>query len=95
MATGLPGIRKRYAALAFPCDYDEALKKISQGDPQSVEYALCFVEVRPYFFRSGYMYKDLIRKLKNAPLSDSHGERRDAIVQAYKQWRANREPRPW
>lgn len=83
----------RYKALSFPCDYVEALQKIPRGDPHSVECALCFVEVRPYFFRSGYMYKDLIRKLTNAPLFDSHRERRDAAVQAYSQWRASKQSR--
>lgn len=54
----------RYEFLSFPCNYREALQKITEGDHFSVESALCFVELRPYFFRSGYMYKDLIRKLK-------------------------------
>ncbi|WP_347900831.1 hypothetical protein [Pseudomonas purpurea] len=78
----------RYEALSFPCDFREALQKIDSGDQLSVESALCFVELRPYFYRSGYMYKDLIRKLKNATLDGSHRERRDAIISAYHQWRA-------
>lgn len=40
----------RYETLSFPCNYSEALQKIKDGDPLSVESALCFVELRPYFF---------------------------------------------
>tara|TARA_R110000868_G_scaffold217433_3_gene467523 strand:- start:5 stop:406 length:402 start_codon:yes stop_codon:yes gene_type:complete len=79
----------RYEVLSFPCNYTEALHKIKDGDQFSVESALCFVELRPYFFRSGYMYRDLIRKLKSAHLVGSHRERRNAIIHAYRQWRAS------
>lgn len=79
----------RYQTLSFPCNYAEALQKIKDGDQLSVESALCFVELRPYFFRSGYMYRELIRRLKNANLAGSHRERRDVIIQAYRQWRAS------
>ena len=26
----------------------------------TVEAAICFLECRPYFFRSGYMFKDIL-----------------------------------
>src|SRR5450631_4367624 len=52
----------RYDALAFPGGYSGALKRISSGDPYAMEAGICFLEVRPYFFRSGYMFKDILRK---------------------------------
>jgi hypothetical protein len=48
---------ERYAGLAFPGGYGGALERISSGDPEAMEAAICFLECRPYFFRSGYMFK--------------------------------------
>jgi hypothetical protein len=36
------------------------------------------------------MYKDLIRKLKNALLTGSYRDRRDAAVSAYREWKAGK-----
>jgi hypothetical protein len=52
-----------YDALAFPGGFEGAYERILNGDPLAIEAGLCFIELRPYFFRSGYMYKDLLRKL--------------------------------
>ena len=54
------------------------------------EFAICFIEVRPYFFRSGYLYKRLLRKLNHAPLTSSQRARYDAVKSAYQQYRQNR-----
>lgn len=60
----------RYAGLAFPGRYQGNVSDhILSGDPQAMETAVCFLEVRPYFFRSGYMFKDILRKCRRAPLS--------------------------
>jgi hypothetical protein len=84
----------RYDALAFPGGYDTAVERIAQGDPEAIEAALCFVELRPYFFRSGYMFKTLMRKLKRAPLDAKQSKRFEKVVQAYEQWRqSKREPK--
>lgn len=80
----------RYDALAFPGGYDSALQRIAGGDAEAIEAALCFVEIRPYFFRSGYMFKTLMRKLKRAPLSEKQSERFAIVVQAYEEWRQKR-----
>ena len=62
-----------YNRLAFPGGLDGANERILAGDPVAMEVAICFLECRPYFFRSGYMFKDILRKIKKAPLS--HGQR--------------------
>ena len=80
----------RYDQLAFPGGYDGALERILAGDDQSIEAALCFVECRPYFFRSGYMYKDVLRKLKRAPLNARQSKRLAEVVAAYEDYRAKR-----
>ena len=41
-----------YDALAFPGGYTDALERIASSQPEAVESALCFLEARPYFFRS-------------------------------------------
>lgn len=54
------------------------------------EFAICFIELRPYYFRSGYLYKRLLRKLKHAPLNPDQLARYDKIKRAYRQYRVNK-----
>ena len=79
----------QYEALAFPGGFNGALKRLSEGDQVTMEAAICFLECRPYFFRSGYMFKDILRKAKRAPLSSEQRERFDCIVEAYREYRKN------
>ncbi len=82
--------RVQYDLLAFPGGWDGALIKIIKGDPDAMEAAICFLEIRPYFFQSGYMFKDIIRKAKKAPLSENQRKRFETVVKAYKKYRAAR-----
>ena len=59
----------RYDSLAFPGGYEAGLQKISEGDASTLDAALNFLEVQPYFFRSQYMRTKLIRLLKKANLT--------------------------
>lgn len=77
----------RYDKLAFPGGYTTANSRILAGDSEAIEAALCFIELRPYFFRSGYMFKALLPKLKRAPLSESEAKRLQAVLSAYAAWR--------
>jgi hypothetical protein len=45
------------------------LTRVMYGDPKAMEAAICFLEIRPYFLRSGYIFKDILRKCRRAPLS--------------------------
>jgi hypothetical protein len=83
----------RLDLLAFPGGYTGALQRISSGDPYAMEAAICFLELRPYFFRSGYMFKDILRKCKRAPLSKSQALRLAAVIQKRADWQATH-PRP-
>lgn len=84
---------KRYDNLAFPGGYDGPLgrngarARISSGDTEAVEAALCFLEMRPYFFRSGYMFKALLRWCSRAPLSPKQSARLDAVKTALAEWK--------
>jgi hypothetical protein len=82
--------RQRYDQLAFPGGYTGALDRILAGDRNTIEAALSFVECRPYFFRSGYMFKDLLRKLKRAPLDATSATRLEAVLNAYADYRRRR-----
>ena len=80
----------RYSSLAFPGGYEGAIERIKAGDSFSIEAALCFLELRPYFFRSGYMFSEILRKLKRVELSVDQASRLAAIVQRQALWRAKR-----
>jgi len=78
--------------LAFPGGYwtdanSNALQRIVAGDEQAMEAAICFLEIRPYFFRSGYMFKDILRKAKNAPLSEEQSARLKVVLDNVEEWR--------
>jgi DNA-binding HxlR family transcriptional regulator len=81
--------RARYPALAFPGSY--AKERIEGGDPDAMEAAVCFLECRPYFDRSGYMFEELLRVCRRAPLSQEQRARYLAIKQRYRDWRAVRQ----
>lgn len=88
--TACAEFHRRYDALAFSCGYNGALERIVAGDHTTIDAALDFVECRPYFFRSGYMYMDLRRKLKRAPLTGSQARRREAVLAAYAHYQERR-----
>jgi hypothetical protein len=81
----------RYTHLAFPGGYDGALERISSGDPESMESAICFLECRPYFFRSGYMFKDILRRCRRVPLSAGQAARLKVIEEKLEQWRLRKQ----
>jgi hypothetical protein len=80
----------QYNTLAFPGGLSGAYERVLSGDPIAIEAALSFIECRPYFFRSGYMFKDLLRKLKKSPLDDSQKERFERVLSAHKEYRKRR-----
>lgn len=80
----------KYNELAFPGGISDIRHRLRAGDEEAIEYALDFIEVRPYFFRSGYMYKDFLRVLKNCPLSDGQRKRYDRVRSQYDEYRDQR-----
>jgi hypothetical protein len=82
--------RSRYDSLAFPGGYEGAVDRILAGDSLAVEAGICFLELRPYFFRSGYMFKDILRKLRKAPLSAQQQARLQQIEASVAKWRENK-----
>lgn len=82
----------RYNELAFPGGYVDAVARMHSGDADTIEAALCFLELRPYFFRSGYMHQRLLRKIKRAPVDSAQTERLKKIVRQAEEWKARRQP---
>jgi len=82
---------ERYDELAFPGTYSAALEKLAAGNPEIHEPVLCFLECRPYFFRSGYMFNRLLRKMKRAPLSVDQKTRLDGVLRRAEEWRRQKE----
>lgn len=80
-----------YGELAFPGGYDGAIERILLGEAAALEAALCFLECRPYFFRSGYMYKEILLKTKRAPLNEEQAERLKVVLQRQADWRARKQ----
>lgn len=81
---------ERYSDLAFPGGYDDAIVRIVAGDRDAIEAAVCFLECRPYFFRSGYMFKKLLRKARNAPLTPDQALRLAVVQYGQDEWRTLR-----
>lgn len=84
----------RYDNLAFPGGYAGALARILAGDPEAVEAGISFLECRPYFFRSGYMFKDILKKCKRAPLSEVQAARLKLILEKVEEWRRRKAKPP-
>lgn len=80
----------RYDQLAFPGGLTGAFERLAAGDPETMEAAICFVELRPYFFRSGYLFEKLLRKARHAPISEAQAARLEAIRTARDAWHATK-----
>jgi hypothetical protein len=81
----------RYEEFAFPGGYRGALDRVSSGDLEAMEAAICFLECRPYFFRSGYMFKDIVRTCRRAPLLPEQAARLKVIEQKLLEWRERKQ----
>lgn len=82
---------QHYERLAFPGGYANALKRLAEHDPDTLDVALTFLEVRPYFFRSGYMWKTLLKRVQRVPMGTKQHARLQKILDAYAGYRATRD----
>jgi hypothetical protein len=79
--------RTQHAALAYPGGWDQARERLRAGDQDALDFALHFIEFRPYFFRSGYMYMALLKCLNSVPMTPAQRGRYDAVKAAYREYR--------
>jgi hypothetical protein len=64
-----------------------AILRIDAGDPEALENGICFLECRPYFFRSGYIFQTILKRVKRAPLSDTQKLRLQKVLDKRDAWR--------
>ena len=72
-----------YDGLAFLGGASTAHRRMRAGDVDAIEYALCFIEIRPFFFRPGYMYNHFLRILRNCELTSSQRQRYNRVYNAH------------
>jgi len=65
----------------FLGSFSQTIEKIQAGDEPAVEFALVFVETRPYYFCSQYQRTKLIRILKHTKLSPKQTERFTRVLE--------------
>jgi hypothetical protein len=83
----------RYDSLAFPGGLNEEtfFDLLGKNDPVITEWALCFLELRPYFFRSGYVWQKLLRRLKHVALSKEQQRRFSDVIRSYVEWKEQKQ----
>ena len=67
----------------LPADYlwsGEFGQRVRSGDREAVKDAVLFLEVDPWYFRSGYLKERLIDGLKRAPLTEHDRERLRQVI---------------
>ncbi|HEL4233995.1 TPA: hypothetical protein UM516_000251 [Stenotrophomonas maltophilia] len=79
---------QRYEQLAFPGGYANALRQLVEHDPNTLDVVLTFLEVRPYFFRSGYMWTTLLKRAQRVPMGTKQHARLQKILDDYAAYRA-------
>ena len=81
---------EKYRELSFLGGWDSARERIRAGDQDALEYAIVFIEMRPYYFRSGYMFEALIKCLNSVAMSLSQRKRYEAVKKAFTDYKMNR-----
>lgn len=78
--------------LAFPGGITEGMRRLVANDPGAVESAVVFLEVDPFFFRSGYIKEELLERLTWASLDqDQKCRLRQVILARVRDPKAGRE----
>jgi len=77
--------------LAFPGGLEKTMKLLPQNALDTIESAIRYLEVDPWFFRSGYIKADLLRDLRHAPLKEEQRIRLQKVILARIQGEDRRE----
>lgn len=77
-------------------DFERHIADIRNGDPNSVDRAILFLEADPWCFGIGYTKERLISALKNVDLgADQRTRLTDALLHTLRDSRGRREMRDW
>ncbi len=77
--------------LAFPGGLARGMRLLAEGNPATIEESIRFLEADPWFFRSGYIKAEIIRRLRRAPLSPAQVGRLQQVILARVAGRDTRE----
>ncbi len=61
--------RENHDRLAFPGGLARGMAGLAAGDPTAVEASIRFLAADPWFFRSGYIKAEILRRLRRAELT--------------------------
>jgi hypothetical protein len=67
--SALADFKAAYDRLAFPGGLSQGFELLKAHDPNAIDTAIAYLIADPYFFRSGYIKKDIAVILKKAPLT--------------------------
>lgn len=76
---------------AYPRDFEENLEQLEKGDPAGLKMAITFLELDPWFFRSGYVKADLIRLICRMSIPPTEAVRLQKVILAAIDLRDRRE----
>lgn len=79
-------LHEKYDDLAFPYDLRTVEAGLVAGDTNIVDAVLCFLEIRPYYFRSGYFFSWFLRRMKRAKLTKESRARYEAVLARQREW---------
>ena len=74
--------RNSYDDLAFPGGLERAMALLKKKDNCIIELSVQFLEADPWFYRSGYLKEDIIRVLRQVPLSMDQRMRLQKVIVA-------------
>ncbi len=72
--------RASYDRLAFPGGLTAAMKRLAEGDATAIEASIRFLEADPWFFRSGYIKAEILRRIRQAELEPQQVERLRLVI---------------
>jgi len=84
-----------YDTLAFPGGITRQFELLKTGDPEAIEMAVRFLEADPWYFRSGYHKADLLKLLRQQPLTDDQCARLRSLILERVRGRPVRETRAY
>ncbi len=83
--------RENHDRLAFPGGLARGMASLAAGDLTTIETSIRFLEADPWFFRSGYIKAEILRRLRLAELTPGQVVRLRIVILARIEGRDTRE----
>ncbi len=72
--------QRSYNALAFPGGLEHFFKRLKRLEPSAIDEAIEYLEADPWYFRSGYVKEEIVRRLKKAPITERQRHRLAVVI---------------